>query len=194
MNRRILNAVVTIGVLVAAGLPISSAHDAAASLLACAAERDDTRRLACFDVEVEQLGKESRVGGATPVAPVAAPPPGPTPAAGAAAAASVAASSTAAPPTAETLSTEEKFGLRGGLKQEKMPGIQSLTAKATKVSAKPRGELVVTLDNGQVWGEIAPGSGIRLKVGDRVTIKAGALRSFILAAPNGRSSKVTRVR
>jgi len=199
MNRRILDAVVAIGVLVAAGLPIASAHDTAASLLACAAEGDDARRLACFDAEVAQLRKESRVGGATPVAPAAATPAGPTPAAGASAAASGAAASeaaspAAAPPTDETLSPEEKFGLRGELNQEKMREIEELTATAAKVAAKPHGELVVTLDNGQVWAEIAPGSSIRLKVGDQVTIKAGALRSFILTAPNGRSSKVTRVR
>jgi hypothetical protein len=62
------------------------------------------------------------------------------------------------------------------------------------VSAKPHGELVVTLENGQVWAEIQTSSGARVKAGDRVTIKPGALGSFLLVAPNGRSTKVTRVR
>jgi hypothetical protein len=200
MKRNFLDAAVALGACAVAGLPVASAHDAAASLLACAAEMDDTRRLACFDAEVAQLRKQSRVGGATPVAPVAATPTGPTPGAGPSAAASVAAAAPApaspatAPPKAESLSPEEKFGLRGELKREKLGDLAELSATATAIAAKPRGELVVTLDNGQVWAEIAPGSTIRLKVGDRVTIKAGSLGSFLLVAPNNRSSKVTRLR
>ena len=62
------------------------------------------------------------------------------------------------------------------------------------IRAKPHGELVITLDNEQVWAEIAPGSKIKLKPGDTVKIESGALRSFVLVAPNGRSSKVSRVR
>ena len=195
MKRSFLDAAVALVACAVAGLPVASAHDAAASLLACAAEMDDTRRLVCFDAEVAQLGKESRVGGATPVAPVAATPTGPTPGAGPSAAASVAAAAPASPATAaESLSPEEKFGLRGELKREKLGDLAELSATATAIAAKPRGELVVTLDNGQVWAEIAPGSSIRLKVGDRVTIKAGSLGSFFLVAPNNRSSKVTRLR
>ncbi len=72
--------------------------------------------------------------------------------------------------------------------------LTELSATATAISAKPRGELVITLDNGQVWGEIAPGSKIKVKPGDAVKIEAGTLGSFILIAPNGRSSKVTRIR
>jgi hypothetical protein len=63
----------------------------------------------------------------------------------------------------------------------------------TKLAAKPHGELIVTLDNGQVWYEIQANTALRVKVGDQVTIKAGALGSYSLVA-NGRSSKVTRVR
>ena len=53
---------------------------------------------------------------------------------------------------------------------------------------------MITLDNEQVWAEIAPGSTIRLKPGDPVRIQAGTLGSFLLIAPNGRSSKVSRIR
>ncbi len=98
------------------------------------------------------------------------------------------------------LSKEEKFGLRGDLKQEKakkapeLQELEQLQAQVTKVAAKPYGELVVTLENGQVWNEIQANSGTRVKAGDQVTIKSGALGSFLLVAPNGRSTKVTRVR
>ena len=79
-------------------------------------------------------------------------------------------------------------------KEQKAGELTELSATATAISAKPRGELVITLDNGQVWGEIAPGSKIKVKPGDAVKIEAGTLGSFILIAPNGRSSKVTRIR
>jgi hypothetical protein len=72
--------------------------------------------------------------------------------------------------------------------------LEQLQAQVTKVSTKPHGELVVTLENGQVWTETQTSSGARVKAGDRVTIKPGALGSFLLVAPNGRSARVTRVR
>ena len=137
--------------------------------LACAAEKDDARRLACFDAAVGQA--QAATPGTRPPAVAAAP-----------------------------LSKEEKFGLRGELKQEKaqkapeLQELEQLQAQVTKVSTKPHGELVVTLENGQVWTEIQTNSGARVKAGDQVTIKPGALGSFLLVAPNGRSTKVTRVR
>ena len=139
-----------------------------ADFLACAAEKDDGRRLACFDAAVDR----ARTAPANPAPAVAAAP----------------------------LSQEEKFGLRGELKQEKaqkvpeLQELEQLQAQVTKVSTKPHGELVVTLENGQVWTEIQTNSGARVKAGDRVAIKPGALGSFLLVAPNGRSARVTRVR
>lgn len=154
--------------LVAAGPARATASATTAEFLNCAAEKDDARRLACFDAAVDR----ARTAPANPApAPVAAP-----------------------------LSQEEKFGLRGELKQEKaqkvpeLQELEQLQAQVTKVSTKPHGELVVTLENGQVWTEIQTNSGARVKAGDRVAIKPGALGSFLLVAPNGRSTRVTRVR
>jgi FKBP-type peptidyl-prolyl cis-trans isomerase len=153
--------------LVAAG-PVRAAAATTAEFLACAAEKDDARRLACFDAAVDR----ARAAPANPAPAVVAAP----------------------------LSQEEKFGLRGELKQEKaqkvpeLQELEQLQAQVTKVSTKPHGELVVTLENGQVWTEIQTSSGARVKTGDRVTIKPGALGSFLLVAPNGRSTRVTRVR
>jgi biotin carboxyl carrier protein len=146
----------------------SYAANPAAAFLACAAEKDDARRLACFDAAVGQ---------------VQAAPGNPTPAV-----------------AAVPLSQEEKFGLRGELKQEKaqktpeLQELEQLQARVTSVSSKLHGELVVTLENGQVWTEIQTNSGARIKAGDQVAIKAGALGSFLLVAPNGRSTRVTRIR
>lgn len=156
----------------AAGTPASS------PFMACAGEQDDARRLACFDAAVVQARTQP-----VPAVESAAPTP-----AGATAAAVV------------PLSKEERFGLRGDLKQEKakqapeLAELKELRATVTKVAVKPHGELILTLDNGQVWYEIQANSGIRVKSGDQVTIRSGALGSFSVVAPNGRSSKVTRNR
>jgi hypothetical protein len=98
------------------------------------------------------------------------------------------------PTPAPSVSREEKFGARGDLDPERREGLKEITAKVTEVGARPHGEIVVTLDNGQVWAERAASSKIKVKVGDMVKIESGALGSFVLIAPNGRSSKVARVR
>lgn len=160
-------------VLAQASLSLAGAaqQDPLAAVRACAKEKDDTQRLACFDAVVAK-------------------------------APSMANSATVAPAVAMTpvLTKEEKFGLRGELKQEKakqapeLTELQELQATVTKVASKPHGELILTLDNGQVWYEIQTESGIRVKVGDKVIIRPGALGSYSLVAPNRRSSKVTRAR
>ena len=98
------------------------------------------------------------------------------------------------PAPAPAASPQERFGARGDLNPEKRTALSEITGKVAAVATRPYGELVVTLDNGQVWAEKATGSKTKVKVGDVVKIEAGALGSFILIAPNGRSSKVSRVR
>ena len=67
-----------------------------------------------------------------------------------------------------------------------------ISAKVTAIEKRARGELVVTLDNGQVWAQKETGSYFPLKVGDPVAILAGTLGSFRLIAGN-RATAVTRV-
>jgi hypothetical protein len=55
-----------------------------------------------------------------------------------------------------------------------------------------RSELVVTLDNGQVWAQKEVGAYFPLKAGDPVAILAGTLGSFRLICGN-RATAVTRV-
>jgi len=189
-----------------------AAESASDGVLACAAEADDDRRLACFDALAAGLRGDPRPAAAAapaatapaatapaPAAPVAAAPVAAAPVAAATAMGSPAAAppptaAAAQPSEAGTPSPEDRFGLRVDTKQQKADELTELSATATAISAKLRGELVITLDNGQVWGEIAPGSKIKVKPGDAVKIEAGTLGSFILIAPNGRSSKVTRIR
>ena len=154
------------------GLLAAHAADSnAEAMLACANEQDDARRLRCFDSVVAGMRR-------APAAPTVAAAPAP-------------ASAPARAPAPAAASAEDKFGARGDVKPEEL---QEITAKVTAISIKPYGEHVVTLDNGQVWVEIQTNSRIKLKTGDTVKIETGALNSFRLIAPNGRSSKVSRLR
>lgn len=166
MNRWVI---VAAGAVVLAGTgfaPANAAERTNEAMLACADESDDAQRLRCFDAAVANLRK--------------APPP-----------AATAAAAPAAPSPAVT--SEQKFGARGDLKPDRHEDLSEINATVTAVGAKPHGELIVTLDNGQVWAEIATNSKIKLKSGDTVKIERGAFGSYSLVAPNGRSSKVSRI-
>jgi hypothetical protein len=134
--------------------PASAADGTDEALLNCANEKDDARRLRCFDAVAAGLRRV---------------------------------------PATAAAKLEGKFGARGDLNPEKREELSEITAKVTEVSTRPHGELVVTLDNGQVWVERTASSKIKVKAGDTVKIESGALGSFVLIAPNGRSSKVARV-
>jgi hypothetical protein len=67
-----------------------------------------------------------------------------------------------------------------------------MSATVTSIDKRPRGELVVTLDNGQVWAQKNADRYFPLEVGDTVEILAGALGSFRLLA-GSRATAVTRV-
>lgn len=176
-------------------------------LAQCAAQTDDAARLACFDRIVadrsaaadsarpERLSSDrvtsDRRSSSVPAADRSA--------AAAASSEDVAGTN---PGAASAASVEASFGFSGSelarrhggeQRQASAPPAQAerLNAAVTQVSKRPRGELVVTLDNGQVWAQKTAGY-IPLEPGDQVTILKGALRSYRLIA-NGRSTPVTRV-
>jgi hypothetical protein len=70
---------------------------------------------------------------------------------------------------------------------------QRLTAKVAGIEKRARGELVFTLDNGQVWAQEEVGAYFPVNVGDAVTILAGSLGSHRLVV-GSRATAVTRVR
>ena len=72
------------------------------------------------------------------------------------------------------------------------PAPKRMSATVTAIDKRPRGELVVTLDNGQVWAQKSADRYFPLKVGDPVAILSGALGSFRLIA-GSRATAVTRV-
>jgi hypothetical protein len=151
---------------------VNAADRTTDALLTCANESDDAQRLRCFDAVVANL----REAPAAQASSAAAPPP-----------------AAASQPAASAPTAEQRFGARGDITPDRHDRIDELTGTVTALGAKPHGELIVTLDNGQVWAEITSGSRVKLKTGDRVKIERGAMGSYTLIAPNGRSSKVSRV-
>lgn len=158
--------------LAAVGIQPALADDGLSKrIAACTREQDDTRRLACFD--------------------------------NAAATAQAAAEKGAAEKTAAgKVDATETFGVQGSeLARQRDDAVaeqggapsQRLTAKVTGIDKRPRGELVFTLDNGQVWAQKEVGAYLPIKVGDSITILAGSLGSFRLVVAN-RVTAVTRVR
>ena len=142
---------------------LAAADDLAQRIAACTHEQDDARRLACFDR----------------------------------AAAPKAAASQAAVPKVDATQT---FGVQGSelarSRDDDKPRADSppkrISATVTAIEKRARGELVVTLDNGQVWAQKEVGAYFPLEVGDPVAILAGTLGSFRLIAGN-RATAVTRV-
>jgi hypothetical protein len=161
------------------------------TLRACMSESDSARRLACFDRESARLVESN--------APLArrADPPAAVPAATApAAAAPATVAATPAP------SAQDKFGYRGNIARaeldkkqaEEKTDFQQLTSRITEIATLPHGELRLTLDNGQVWQQKPGDRGLRVKVGDEVTIKRASLGSFLLSSSGANGvMRVTRV-
>jgi hypothetical protein len=163
----------------------SSSNPLAAQLKRCASLVDVGARLTCYDALAGSV--------AAPSAAAAQPSPSTGGSAGttmssSAAAAPVAAANPSAPPNAD-------FGVRNGPLQAERDPVREKTmfAVVSAVGSRGRGELVVTLDNGQVWKQIQP-SDYPLKAGDHVEIDVAALGSYRLWTPSTRrATKVTRI-
>jgi hypothetical protein len=172
--------------LAAAQAPVqaSSSNPLAAQLKRCASLADASARLACYD---------ALAGVAAPTAQAA-----PSPSAGGSAGKIPSSSAAAAPvaaPAAPAAPNITDFGVRNGPLQAERDPVREKTmlAVVSAVGSRGRGELVVTLDNGQVWKQIQP-SDYPLKPGDHVEIDVAALGSYRLWTPSTRrATKVTRI-
>jgi hypothetical protein len=166
------------------------------TLRACMQETDAARRLACFDRESALLARES-----APVARQVDPAPA-RPAATAPAPTAPVVSTAGSAASATTQFPEDKFGYRGNMaradhdkKKAQEQQSDQLTAKITELATLVRGELLLTLDNGQMWQQKTADRALRVKVGDQVTIKRATLGSFLLTAEgNSGAMRVSRVR
>lgn len=150
-------------------------------VIACADEDDDARRLACYD-EAVAFSKAPANETPAPSAPVAAAVP--------------AAAVPAANPEGDfgalgSAVARQRYSEQQQAKDE--VEVDSITAVVTEVSAQPRGELVIALDNGQTWVQKRRERYFAVEPGDKVTINAGMLGSFRMS--NGkRMTQVTRIK
>jgi len=157
----------------------------------CASITAADERLACYD-------SLARPKPSSPPAATAAPSGGTrtahaaaTPAARsvAVATAAPAAAAAGAAATGTNADTAKSFGLT----QHTAPieqGPDRINAQATRVDTDRNGNVHLSLDNGQVWIFNAPEALIR--VGDTITIKRGALGSFLLTTPAHHTYKAQR--
>lgn len=154
--------------LLAALPPALGADDLPPGLLACRAEQDDAKRLACYDGQVDA---QARAPGAAADGAGSAP--------GAA-------------------NAEERFGMEGELARDERERaraegreLEELRSTVAAVASRADGSLTISLENGQVWTSRESDPGVSLKVGDPVRIRRRAMGSYVL---NGRSSWSIRVK
>jgi hypothetical protein len=176
--------------LAAASLPANAASNDAAQR--CARIGDDGARLACYDGIFRSPSAGSTSGTTAPGSSVAAP--------AAAAAAAAPATVAAGPVPAAAMNPTADFGLSEAAKRAQDPekakqlSPDSISARVASVGHRPTGELVVTLDNGQVWAQLETDTQARVSGGDTVTIKKAALGSYVLVPPNKVAMRVRRIK
>lgn len=154
----------TVAVLLNAGTARAEAAGVVPpALLACAAVKKNSERLACYDQTIEHLSSDAAGAAAAPVR---------------SAEAMFGASSGPQRAAAPTIEREE---------------LTSVSARVKALRHDASGALVIDLDNGQQWRQMSGSSSPLLEVGHEVTITRGALNSFRMSTPSGRALKVKRV-
>jgi len=173
------------------GAAAATAPDPGA-LAHCAAIIAADERLACYDSLARPKPKPAAAANSAPASDKASPR-----TATAASATPTTAAATAAPTAAATSATAagaaadpaKSFGLTKHTAPSE-EGPNHIQAQVTKVDTDRLGKVRVSLDNGQAWTFNGPEALIR--VGDAVTIRRGALGSFLLTTPAHHTYKAQR--
>jgi hypothetical protein len=152
----------------AGSLP-ARAQSVPASLLTCATEVDDARRLACYD---RDMARELAHQVSQPQ--TGSPPPNPEAEFGLTA-------------RVRRKPVEEPASERPAM-------LRKLVAAVAKVSSNAAGRAVFELANGQVWEQTQDVAGFYLNSSDSVTITAGALKSYWASVDSRPPVRVRRVR
>jgi hypothetical protein len=146
-----------------------------ADIARCTAIDSDAERLACYDKLFVRSADQPQEQTKAP--------------------ATVAAAEAAAASASAGL---DDFGLDGRKPAEQVTtpkGSDEMQARIARLDTQPRGEYVLTLDNGQVWQQQEYDWHLAFKVGDEVIIKRGVLKSYRLQQKgNNRTTPVTRIR
>ncbi len=162
------------------------AQDLPPAVIACAIEKQDDARLACFDREVARVIRRAADVAPAQVAPSAVVPSAPA---------------VATTPPQKVTPKDDDFGVSGKLARERQteqekvaPTPAELRAAVTKITKKPYGELVLELDNGQIWEQPEIKKSFTIKAGENIRITQGAMGSYFLVADSGATTRVRRIR
>ncbi|MBU2978687.1 hypothetical protein [Alteromonas sp. C1M14] len=154
------------------------------ALQECSNEPNDLKRLMCFDALTESMNIYANADQSVAEAASERPKPMPVQAPQAPEVAATVSTPAPAPQTA----VADDFGLEAKRQaEENLPKV--LSAMVTEVTSSPRGDAIITLDNGMVWRENDKSSRLKVSKGDSITIERGVLGSFYL----GRSGKNSRM-
>jgi hypothetical protein len=94
----------------------------------------------------------------------------------------------------------DRFGMTADIERKRDPEAvqqakdEKLSGKISGVQRAPRGQLIFTLDNGQVWIEAETSSNVQFAVSEDVRIEHGLMSSLWLVADKHRKVRVTRLR
>lgn len=178
---------------------LTASADVPEALVRCQVITEANSRLDCFDRAMEALTSTSTASTATlPETVVATPTPAdagqsatmqptPTPTPTPSTATAAASVQAAAPSPTEMFGREESASrdlVKEVIGSTKLDFIE---AEVTQVQHTAYGELIVELDNGQLWRQIDSRS-LRLKAGERVRISAASIGSFLLEKTSGSTS------
>jgi len=206
---------------VIAGLPVtdagaqSTANSVPAEIMACANEKDVIRRLSCYDREVAAARKSAEAPAAPqvpmePPAPVVesapampdTPPPDAPPPADAGPVAAAIVEDTVEAPAVAVLAPPAGKGPEQQAAQAKKTAddfgydrpADDVTAAVVALHERPYGELVISLDNGQVWEQKHVDRRFRLELGEMVTVRKGQVAGYRLSGTGNRSIQVRRIK
>jgi hypothetical protein len=184
--RRYFIASSLLGLNIAAGT--AQGADTAASH-PCAGIGEDSARLACYDRTFGRGPAPAPMSAPASAKPVTAVP-----------VAAAAGTAAAVPAVDAAEKAQREFGLsetgkralddNRSIPQEP----ESITARVKSASRRPTGEQVFVLENGQVWVETSTFTAARVQPGDEVTVRKGALGSFLLVTPKRVATHVRRLK
>ena len=98
---------------------------------------------------------------------------------------------TVAPTATAAPEDTEVPGSNFGVKDD---GPKEFMATVADLRNKPYGELVILLDNGQIWEQKHVDNRFRLKVGEEITISKGLVSGYRLSGKNNSSIQVERIK
>jgi hypothetical protein len=159
------------------------------AILACAGESDVMLRLSCYDREVAEFRNRpvSAPASAAPAAPMVV---ATAPATKIAATPAVRAADPAPEPVAaapvRAKNSIDNFGFDAPMDE--------MTSNVARIRERPYGELIIYLENGQIWEQKHRDSRFRLKSGESVTITKGAVGGYRLSGNSNNSIQVQRLK